>query len=207
MLGWLYTQGRDRTYGGLATTVDLVVVIGPKTNRESLRSALDPLIVEEVPPVYVDPCPLRASARAAHERGVTLAHRAVWKEAHRRGCRKTLIFEGDAVPVSKSARASVERASQAGTDIFYLGWCYGNLSQPLCTHAYMLSAKAVKILLGLVPEEGCAPDGALPPLDHLLRIGVQRYGLSWELAPDPDDAPSHWTKGPFHQDAEEDPDS
>jgi hypothetical protein len=193
--------------------VDMAVIIGgTDENVAALQAVLSPLVLERADPVYISACERgRAGVvrRPAHERGVTLAHRNVWNAATRRGSKRTLIFEGDATPVSETAATAVAKASRSDADIFYLGWCYGipGQSQPLCCHAYMLSAKAVSCLLDMVPVNGCTPRQKLAPLDHLFRTAARRYGLTWELAEDPWDAPGHWTKGPFHQIGDEDPDS
>jgi len=198
-----------RLYGDAPniTAPGLVAVIGAGPTLPALRRVLHPLVLEEFPGVVTEPCARRETLRRpAHERGVTLAHRAVWEEARRRASPFTLIFEGDAVPALPTAREAVDEAMREKVDVSYLGWCYSAKPvPPLCAHAYLLSATAVEALLASVPETGCREDGPLPPLDHLLRQTILERGLSWVQAENPRGATAHWSQGPFHQHGEEDP--
>ena len=198
-----------RLYGDAPDVIvpGLVAVIGAGPTLPALRRVLHPLVLEEFPGVFTEACARKESSRRpAHERGVTLAHRAVWKEAKRRGSPFTLLFEGDAVPALPTAREAVNQAIREKVDVSYLGWCYSAKPvPPLCAHAYLLSANAVEALLASVPETGCRLDGPIPPLDHLLRQTILERGLSWNQADNPRGATAHWTQGPFRQQGEEDP--
>ena len=213
--GWPLAKDAQGEHQTPARAADMAVVIGRNAAKGALQRVLSPLVLEEAPPAFVEPCVTsrhdlaRTSRRPAHERGVALAHRAVWEEARRRGCRKLFVFEADVLPAAlSSAATAVAKARLDDTDLVYLGWCYGEWAPPLSTHAYVLSARALNALLEAVPPAGCDADGGpLLPLDHLVRRTVLRRGLSWRLADDVNVEPLHWTRGPFRQRSAEDPES
>lgn len=148
--------------------------------------------LERWPAIFTSLCPSRLNkSTKKNERGLILAHRCIWESVVKSNYSKVVIFEDDAC---KSSETSVNIMNNClktmTTDVLFLGWCHHTdlYKMPLCTHAYALTKAACMMLLAEVDQCGPAID-----------IALQNTSLTWSLCERPDDEPTHWTQGCFHQ--------
>ena len=108
--------------------------------------------------VFVQACPGRKTK--GNDRGVSSAHQQIWLDWVYRGDNPIgtrsvsevdalVVLEDDAVIVVNNVEKSLryELARMDGTDLVFLGWCYGQRAMPMCTHAYALTRAGARKLL------------------------------------------------------------
>ena len=137
------------------------------------------------PGVFTGDCPgYFPEARQDHspgaDRGMILAHRAIWEEfvssreisAERLKIDEKddimLVFEDDPYPLVENHQLNTLREiNRMKSDLHWLGWCYHHeypFRSPLCMHAYAMSVVGARSLL-----KSIKPCGPLP-LDRQVRL-------------------------------------
>ena len=148
--------------------------------------------LERWPGIFTLPCPPYLNrSKKKNERGLTLAHRAIWERVVKSNYAKVVIFEDDAVISSDTSIDIMRRClHKMNTEVLFLGWCHhdSKFRMPVCCHAYALTKTACMKLLAHFDQCG-------PVVDEYL----QNSSLTWSLCERPHDEPQHWTQGCFHQ--------
>ena len=125
------------------------------------------------PPVYywdgvygIDQCPttdvryLDKNHSASKVIGIALAHYRIWQEFYRRHRdndpeSRILILEAD-IRCSREfcGDIAIEHINRTDKDVLFIGWCRvrnnDTSAPPVCAHAYSISVKGAKVLLGNV---------------------------------------------------------
>lgn len=174
----------------------IIYMIITSESREAFADEFATLLnkpVELWPAVFTKPCPVQNASIRPNERGLLLAHRAVWERIVASKSDIGVIFEDDSWPSTPESLTLMhnELKNMKG-DILYLGWCNNvvdvNYIPPQCAHAYAITRRAAKHLLQNFDQCDMAVDNV-----------ISGSNLEWSLANIPRDAPVHWTQGLFIQ--------